>query len=103
MGEDVIAYLISHTTSLNQYKQEITTDTRTEVYAQLDDIKRIEFYNAGKAGLNPEFMLTVARIDYNGEDEVELNNRRYGIYRTYKVDKDYIELYCQAKGGVQDA
>lgn len=102
MGEDVIAYLISHTTTLNQYKQEITTDTRTEIYAQLFDIKRIEFYNAGKAGLNPKFMLKVAQIDYNGENEIELGEKRYGIYRTYRVDKDYIELYCEAKGGVQN-
>ena len=39
--------------------------------------------------------------DYNGEKEVELDGIKYGIYRTYEVDKDYVELYCERKGGVQ--
>lgn len=101
MNEDIIAYLISHTVTKNAYKQEIITDSRTEIFAQLGSITRAEFYNAGKQGLNPDFVLTTARIDYNGEDEIEVNGVRYGIYRTYPIDQDYIELYCQKKGGVE--
>lgn len=98
---DVIAYLIGYTVTLNDYKQEVKTETRSPIFAIKESISRAEFYNGGKAGLQPEFRLTTAIIDYNGELEVELDGVRYGIYRTYNVSQDYIELYCEKKGGLQ--
>ena len=98
---DVIAYLIGKAITKNEYKQEVETDTRTEIMALYESVSQSEFYKAGEAGLKPEFRLTTAIIDYNGEKEVELDGKRYGIYRTFEVDKDYIELYCERKGGVQ--
>lgn len=98
---DVIAYLIGKTITMNARKQEVETDTRTEIMALYESVSQSEFYKGGEAGLKPEFRLTTAIIDYSGEKEVELDGKRYGIYRTYEVDKDYIELYCERKGGVQ--
>jgi len=98
---DVIAYLIGKTITLNGYKQEVEVDTRSEIMARKESVSAAEFYRGGEAGLRPEFRLTTAIIDYNGEREVELDGVKYGIYRTYEVDKDYIELYCERKGGVQ--
>ena len=97
---DVIAYLIGYTYTMNAKKQQTKTETRTQIFAEKDSVSRAEFYG-GKAGLQPEFRLTTAIIDYNGELEVELDGQRYGIYRTYNVSKDYIELYCEKKGGLQ--
>ena len=98
---DVIAYLIGKAITKNEYKQEVETDTRTEIMALYESVSQSEFYKGGEAGLKPEFRLTTAIIDYSGEKEVELDGKRYGIYRTFEVDKDYIELYCERKGGVQ--
>ena len=98
---DVIAYLIGKTITMNARKQEVETDTRTEIMALYESVSQSEFYKGGEAGLKPEFRLTTAIIDYSGEKEVELDGKRYGIYRTFEVDKDYIELYCESKGGVQ--
>lgn len=98
---DVIAYLIGKTIIKNPLKQEVEIDTRTEIFAQKESISQSEFYKGGEAGLKPEFRLVTAIIDYNGEREVELDNQKYGIYRTYERDQDYIELYCERKGGVQ--
>lgn len=98
---DVIAYLIGKTITMNARKQEVETNTRTEIMALYESVSQSEFYKGGEAGLKPEFRLTTAIIDYSGEKEVELDGKRYGIYRTYEVDKDYIELYCERKGGVQ--
>ncbi len=98
---DVIAYLIGKTITMNARKQEVETDTRTEIMALYESVSQSEFYKGGEAGLKPEFRLTTAIIDYSGEKEVELDGKRYGIYRTYEVDKDYVELYCERKGGVQ--
>ena len=98
---DVIAYLIGYTVTLNDYNQEIHTETRTQIFAKKESISRSEYYNGGKAGIQPEFRLTTAVIDYSGQLEVELDGVRYGIYRTYNVSQDYIELYCEKKGGLQ--
>lgn len=98
---DVIAYLIGYTITLNAKKQEVKSEKKTQIYAKMGSIPRVEFYNGGKAGLRPAFILTTAIIDYNKELEVELDGERYGIYRTYIVDQDHIELYCEKKGGVQ--
>lgn len=98
---DVIAYLLGKTITMNQLKQEVEVDTRTEIFAQKESISQSEFYKGGEAGLKPEFRLKTAIIDYNGEREVELDDKKYGIYRTYEPDQDYIELYCERKGGVQ--
>lgn len=103
MKKDVIAYLIGKTITKNEYKQEIEVDTRTEIFAQKEDISQSEYYKGGEAGLKPEFRLKTAIIDYNGEREVELDSMKYGIYRTYERDEDYIELYCERKGGVSNA
>lgn len=98
---DVIAYLLGKTITMNQLKQEVKVDTRTEIFAQKESISQSEFYKGGEAGLKPDFRLITAIIDYNGEREVELDGKKYGIYRTYERDQDYIELYCERKGGVQ--
>lgn len=98
---DVIAYLLGKTITMNQHKQEVEVDTRTEIFAQKESISQSEFYKGGEAGLKPDFRLITAIIDYNGEREVELDGKKYGIYRTYERDQDYIELYCERKGGVQ--
>jgi hypothetical protein len=98
---DVIAYLIGKTITMNQLKQEVEVETRTEIYARKESISQSEFYKGGEAGLKPDFRLITAIIDYNGEREVELDSKKYGIYRTYERDQDYIELYCERKGGVQ--
>lgn len=98
---DVIAYLLGKTITMNQLKQEVEVDTRTEIFAKKESISQSEFYKGGEAGLKPDFRLITAIIDYNGEREVELDDKKYGIYRTYERDQDYIELYCERKGGVQ--
>lgn len=98
---DVVAYLIGYTITFDEYKQEVQTETRSMVYCRKESISRAEFYNAGRTGLQPEFKLTCAVIDYHGETEIELDGARYGIYRTYNVNADYIELYCEKKGGLQ--
>lgn len=95
---DDVAYLVSVQITKNVYQQEVQTEKLRRIYCRRDGITRVEFYNAGKQDLKPAFMLTTAQIDYNSETEIVYNEERYGIYRTYPKG-DYIELYCEEKGG----
>ena len=77
---------------------QITTEER-EVFAQVNSVTRQEFFEAGRNGLNPEYMFTVFFGDYDGERTVKYNGNIYGIYRTYQGRDDTVELYAQRKGG----
>lgn len=72
--------------------------TCREVYCQVGSITRQEFFDAGRNGLNPQFIFYVFAGDYNNEMKLSFEGKDYGIYRTF-LDGDYIELYAERKGG----
>ena len=41
--------------------------------------------------------------DYAGESVIEYEGKTYAVYRTYRTDADYIELYVERKGGTNGA
>ena len=69
-------------------------------FCRVESVTRAEFFEGGRNGLNPEFVFTMWDGDYHGESTLEYNGKRYGIYRTYHSDGDYVELYAERKGGV---
>ena len=70
-----------------------------DVFCRVGSITRSEFYEAGRNGLNPEFVLTMFAGDYSGERICSLNGQTYSIYRTYLERNDTLELYVIRKGG----
>lgn len=101
MELDDICFLVSREITKNEYLQEVTKDVLKQVFCKRGNISRSEFFNGGRQGKKPEFMLTIAKMDYDKEDEIEYQGKRYAVYRTYEIDLDYIEVYCEEKGGVQ--
>lgn len=99
MDRSVIITLLAETTTKNDYGVRETTYTERDVYAQLNSITRAEFYEAGRNGLNPEFMFSMFAGDYQGERVVRYNGETYSVYRTYFAQTDTVELYVQREGG----
>ena len=99
MDRSVIITLLAETTTKNDYGVRETTYTERDVYAQLNSITRAEFYEAGRNGLNPEFMFSMFAGDYQGERVVKYNGDAYSVYRTYFARTDRVELYVQREGG----
>lgn len=91
--------LLSTTYTNNKYGVPVPTQTAKEVFCKRESVSRSEFFNAGRNGLNPEYVFTVFKGEYGGETVCEYNGLTYAIYRTYETDSDYIELYVQRKGG----
>ena len=96
---------------VNLYADAITYDdygvarksrTSREVFCKVDSVTRAEFFEAGRAGLNPEYRITMFFGDYNGETVVGYKGRTYSVYRTYQAKTDIIELYVERKGGTND-
>lgn len=75
------------------------TETKRDVFCQVDSVTRAEFFEAGRSGLNPEFRFTLFAGDYNGESIAIFNGKAYSVYRTYHARTDEIELYVERKGG----
>ena len=99
MDRSTVITLLAETTTKNDYGVRETTYTERDVYAQLNSITRAEFYEAGRNGLNPEFMFSMFAGDYQGERVVKYNGETYSVYRTYFARTDTVELYVQREGG----
>lgn len=95
---DVIT-LISQTYTLDDYGNNVATETMFDVFCEIDSITQSEFYAAANTELNPEYRFRVFFDDYDGQSVLEFDGKRYGIYRTYRSG-DYMELYAERKVGL---
>lgn len=96
---DAVLTLIAQTNTKNEYGVTQKTVSPRNVFCKVQSVTRTEFFEGGRNGLNPEFQFTVFSGDYDGETLCEYNGNSYGIYRVYRTDDDYIELYAERKGG----
>ena len=90
--------LISKAYTLDDIGNQVANETETVVFCEVDSISQSEYYNAANTELNPEYKFTVFFGDYSGQNTVEYNGVRYGIYRTYRAG-DSLELYAERKAG----
>lgn len=95
---DDLVKLISEEYTFDEIGRQISQRTEKEVFARVESVSRSEFFNAGQAGLKPEYKVTVWTDEYGGELLVEYNEVVYAVYRTY-LDKDRTELYLRRKEG----
>lgn len=91
--------LLTTTKEQDDYGVWVETITSKDVFAQVDSVTRAEFFEGGRAGLNPEFRMTMFSGDYDGQKMLIYNGNTYSIYRTYMAKNDTIELYVERKGG----
>lgn len=96
---DDVLKLIQTTYERNKYGQNVPVNTEKEVFCERSSVGRNDFYNAGRNGLNPQFVFKIFKGEYEGESICEYKGQSYSIYRTYETDDDYIELYVERKGG----
>ena len=92
MYEDV-AYLVNVTDSTNSAGDPITTDgTPRLVYVNVKSVRQSEFYQAQAVGLRPQYMFEMRRSEYLDEPKLTYDSKPYRILRTYKKNKDFIEI-----------
>ncbi len=99
---DKEAILISQTFVKDKMGQPIPQEIRSSPILVSDgSITRAEFDVAGRQSLNPEMVIKTQACNYNGEEIVEVDGIRYGVYRTYRPPySDEVELYLERKTGV---
>ena len=68
------------------------TTTETQVYATLKSVKYSEFYAAKSAGIQADIVAIIRYCDYDSQKQCIIDNQKYRVIRTYRTDKDRIEL-----------
>lgn len=91
--------LVVDTWERDAYGVNQKTETLRQIYANVQSATRAEFFEGGRNGLNPEYVMTVFFADYQGEKVLEYNGARYTIYRTYQRRNDELELYVERREG----
>ena len=81
-------------------KKNQTEYLEKEIIAKINPIGRDEFAAAGQKGFKASAMFEVWEFEYDGQTEIEANNKKMVIYRTYGPRADgKIELYTGEKVG----
>lgn len=99
---DGVIKLIKKSITADELGYPVTTETARETFCRVESVTRSEYFQAGKAGLAPAHVFSVAAVEYEGEDELEYEGQRFGIYRTFRNGLDYMELYTEYKSGITD-
>lgn len=93
------AYLIN-----KEYKTEngvrSIEETQTLILVEVKSVSRLEYFSAGQNGLASSYVLVTNSANYDGQNEVIFEGKRYSIYRTFRdPENDDIELYLQLVQG----
>lgn len=99
MDRSNVIKLIKTTREQDEYGVWQETTTKRTVYCNVQSVTRAEFFDAGRNGLNPQFVFTMFYADYQNEPMVEYNGDVYAVYRTYLRRDDTFEVYVERKGG----
>lgn len=100
MDRSKVLTLIDVSYRQDEIGQMIPVETKREVFCEISSISASEWFDAGRNGLKAEKRAVLFLYDYNGEQTVELDGVRYGVYRTYLGKNELLELYLERKGGV---
>lgn len=70
------------------------TVTKTEAYADVQSVKRSEFYAARQIGIDLAISVKLRAADYTGQERLVWNGTRYKVERSYTEAREMYELEC---------
>lgn len=99
-----IIYLVSKTLEEDDIGNIVTSSfSLTKRYAKKQSVRTNEFYSAVESGLTPSIEFVMKRLDYDGQTELNWNNKRYSVIRTIDPKNKFdIVLVCARKIGVKE-
>lgn len=90
-----IGYLLTDTESANGIGDPVTTPVERLVYGDKKSVRQSEFYQGQAQGMRPEIMFEMRLSSYSQESRFKFEGVTYDIIRTFKKNRDFIELICQ--------
>jgi hypothetical protein len=97
-----IIYLVSKVLEEDEIGNVKTSSfTLTKRYAKKQSVRTNEYYSAVETGLTPSVEFVMKRLDYDGQMELDYDNKRYVVIRTIDPKNKYdIVLVCARKMGI---
>lgn len=74
------------------YPRESVTQRR--VYADVQSVKRTEFYAAKQLGIDLAITVKVRYGDYSGQERLSFQGRTYKVERAYTKAREFYTLEC---------
>lgn len=99
MDRSVTFYFLTETYQQDSIGQWVKTTQKRQVFGQVSSVTANEFFAGGANGFKPDLRITMFAPDYQGEDNLELDDKIYSVYRTYFGRNDTIELYLERRRG----
>ena len=100
MDRSTVLTLVGIAYTQDAIGQQVPEETRRDVFCNVSSVSGTERLDAGRNGIKLEWRVTMFSPEYSGEEIVELEGVRYGVYRTYLGKNETIELYLERKAGV---
>lgn len=97
-----IIYLYKKVPATDEVGNQIPTfSSPKKCYAKRQSVRTKEFYSAVEIGITPNIEFETKRLNYDDEEELEWNNKRYQIIRTIDPKNKFdIVLVCARKIGI---
>lgn len=83
---------VTHGTDDDGYEKE--TVVKSECFADVQSAKRSEFYKAKQIGVDLAITVKLRADDYNGQERLVWNGKRYKVERAYTEAREMVELNC---------
>lgn len=83
---------VQNGTDADGYPEE--TVVETEVFADVQSTKRSEFYAAKQIGIDLAITVKLRAADYDGQERLVWNGKRYKVERAYTEAREMYELNC---------
>lgn len=74
---------------------EINEEIKSEVFANKKSIRASEFYDARKVGYALDIMFEVKPYDFNEQEFILYEGKKYKIERMYQKNSEILELVCR--------
>ena len=96
-----IIYLLTESIGEDNIGNQISSLTSSKkIYAKVQSVRTNEYYNAVEVGMTPSVEFVIKKLNYNGEQEIEWNNKRYNVIRVVEPKNKFdIVLVCSVKIG----
>ena len=90
------ATLLEQGYAKDEYGQQIPSDPIiTKVLCKTKSVGRREHYSAAQVGLQLDIVIVLKNYEYEGQDQLMFNKKKYQIERTYSTSYEEIELMCR--------
>ena len=94
-------YLISYVSEQDEsgFEADKPKEIRRKVWCKVESASGREFARMGQNNIRPQRRVTLWANEYDEQDTVELEGKKYGVYRTFQPNPEEIELYLERKAG----